>query len=354
MKEQTYMPTDISTRSVPFPSNIFVPLLTCTLVLFLIFGCQRVDHATTHQLKGMIKLDGSSTVFPLSAAVAEDFQTAYPGVRVTVGLSGTGGGFKRFIAGELDITNASRPIKNTERAKLAKQGMKYIELPVAYDGIAVVVNARNTFVTSLSVAQLKRLWQADSDIITWKDLDPKWPDETISFYSPGADSGTFDYFTKVINGKEKSIRTKNLNASEDDNQLVVGVSGDLHSIGYFGYAYYAENRDKLKLVPVDNGAGPIKPNPQSIENGTYTPLARPIFIYARLDALRHPQIDTFVTYYLEHARRLAVDVGYVPLAQNITESAQLRYRERLTGTLFAAGVDPVANLSKRLREKGKL
>lgn len=266
-------------------------------------------------LKGKVKIDGSSTVFPITEAVAEEFGMVKENrrVRVTVGVSGTGGGFKKFLAGETDINDASRPIKQKEIDKANKNGIKYIELPVAYDGLSVVVNKKNTWVDYLTVEELHKVWKPGSTVKTWKDIRANWPDIKIQLYGPGTDSGTFDYFTEVINGKSQASRS-DFTKSEDDNVLVNGVAGDKGSLGYFGFAYYIENKDKLKAVPIKQGnKKPVAPTMTTINNGSYAPLSRPIFIYVNLNSAKRLEVRKFIHFYLEHAGDLVKEVGYVPL-----------------------------------------
>ena len=270
------------------------------------------DKSFAERLSGKIRIDGSSTVFPITEAVAEEFQKLHRKVRVTVGISGTGGGFKKFATGQTDINDASRPIKGKEKDKAAKNGIDYIDLPVAYDGLSVVVNPKNEFLDYLTVTELRKIWQPGSTVKNWNDVRPDWPNEPIKLYGPGADSGTFDYFTKKINGKSQASRS-DYTASEDDNVLVMGVAGDTYSLGYFGYAYYKENQDKLKVVAIDGGDGPIKPSETTINDGTYKPLSRPIFIYVSNKAAKRPVIKEFVSFYLKNAAVLSKEVGYVPL-----------------------------------------
>ncbi len=264
-------------------------------------------------LTGAVRIDGSSTVFPVTEAVAEEFQIENRGVRVTVGISGTGGGFKKFCAGETDISDASRPIKESERELCAEAGIEPIQLTVAYDGLAVMVNPANDFAACLTVDELKRIWEPGSTVTTWQDVRPEWPAEEIKLYGPGTDSGTFDYFTEAIVGEEDASRP-DFTASEDDNVLVQGIAGDPYALGYFGYAYYAENTDKLKLVAVDGRNGCVEPNDETVQNGTYTPLSRPLFIYVKETALARPEVEAFVEYYLNNASLLVPQVGYVALA----------------------------------------
>lgn len=283
-----------------------------------------------------IRVDGSSTVFPITEAVGEEFQKANPGIKVLVGISGTGGGFKRFCAGETDISDASRPIKPTEAELAAKNGIGYIELPVAFDGLSVVVNPANDFVDSLTVEELKRIWQPESSVKRWSDVRPGWPDRELRLYGPGTDSGTFDYFTEAIVGKERACRP-DFTASEDDNVLVQGIAGDRDALGYFGYAYYAENKQRLKLVPIDSGRGSVSPSAETITSGTYRPLSRPVFIYVSTAAAKRPEVEEFVRYYLAHASMLVQQVGYLPLPERIYELARERFEQRKTGSAFASG-----------------
>ncbi len=293
-------------------------------------------------LKGAVRADGSSTVYPLAEAIAEEFRKEAPGVRVTVGLSGTGGGFKRFAAGEIDVSDASRPIKKSEADTAAKNGIEYIELPIAFDGLSIVVNPKNTWIKSLTVPQLKRIFSATDPAKTWRDVDPSWPANAIKIYAPGTDSGTFDYFKETVVGKEGKIRA-DLTASEDDNTLVNGVAGDESAIGFFGCAYYFENKDKLKIVPIDGGKGAITPTHETIENGTYAPFSRPLFIYVNKASAAKPEVKRFVEFFLAHAGELADDVGYVALPKSVYATAEKNFREMKLGTQFmTASGDSVA------------
>jgi phosphate transport system substrate-binding protein len=267
-------------------------------------------------LEGTIEIDGSSTVFPITQAVAEEFQNENPNVRVNVGVSGTGGGFKRFTVGETVISDASRPIKDSEAEIAQQNSIEYFELKVAIDGIAVIINPGNNFVDYLTVEELKLIWEPDSTVDSWNDVRSEWPDQTIRLYGPGTDSGTFDYFTDEIVGEEGASRP-DFTASEDDNVLVQGVAGDANALGYFGYAYYIENTDKLKIVPIDSGNGPVTPSEDAINSGEYTPLSRPIFIYVSKEGLNRPEVNEFVIYYMEHAVELVAEVGYVPYPESV-------------------------------------
>lgn len=274
---------------------------------------------TSEKLTGEVQIDGSSTVYPIAEAVAEEYGFVQPEVKVSVGVSGTGGGFERFIAGETDISNASRPIKDEEKQGLADAGIEYTEFEIAYDGISIVVNKENDWVDYLTVDELKKMWVEDGTVKKWSDIRPEWPDEEIKFFSPGQDSGTFDYFNEVVLDDEQIVKSAQL--SEDDNVLVTGVVGNKYAIGYFGYSYYAENKDKLKVVPIDGGNGPVEPTNETIENGTYTPFSRPLFIYVKHESLQKPHVYDFVQFFLTNAGDLAEDVGYVRLPDEKYEEA---------------------------------
>ncbi len=289
------------------------------------------------KLSGTILVDGSSTVFPITEAMAEEFQKRHPGVKVTVGISGTGGGFKKFCRGETDISDASRPIKPSEVELCRQNGIDYIELPVAFDGLAVVVNPRNTWATCMTVQELKKVWEPEAQgrITRWNQVRPDWPNEEIHLYGPGTDSGTYDYFTEAIVGKEHSSRGDYM-ASEDDNVLVQGVASDRLALGFFGVAYYEQNKDKLKLVAVDNGKGCVQPTFETVMNGTYQPLSRPIFIYVSKKAVERPEVRAFVEFYLtpSNARSLVREVGYIPLTDEVYRLALRRFQRRVYGSVF--------------------
>lgn len=283
------------------------------LMVFALFGCGKQGASTgqtDNKLTGEIKIDGSSTVFPITEAIAEEFIKENPNVKIPVGVSGTGGGFKKFANKEIAISDASRPIKEEEAAKAKANGVEYTELKVAFDGVSVVVNKDNTWVKSLTVEELKKMWSPDSKVKTWKDVRPEWPNEPIKFYTPGTDSGTFDYFTEAICGKGGAMRS-DVTPSEDDNVLVQGVAGDKNAIGFFGFAYYEENKDKLKLVPIDSGKGPVEPTFDTIRNNSYAPLSRPLFIYVNNAELQKPEIKEFIKFYISNAKDLVPQVGYV-------------------------------------------
>lgn len=308
-------------------------ILFAAAIVAISFGTQTDAHADK-KMKGEVRIDGSSTVYPISEAVAEEFNAQFPRVRVTIGISGTGGGFKKFSVGEIDISDASRPIKHKEIDKAAENGVTFIELPVAFDGLSVVVNPQNTWVDHMTTEELQRIWQPESDVKYWSDVRATWPKEEIKLYGPGTDSGTFDYFTEAINGEAQLCRS-DFTASEDDNVLVQGISGDKYALGFFGYAYYVENTDKLKIVPVDGGNGPQVPSEETINNGAYSPLSRPLFIYVASKSAEREEVRTFVNYYLDNAPMLAGEVGYVALPAKAYDLARQRFAQGVTGSVFA-------------------
>lgn len=279
-----------------------------------------------------VKIDGSSTVFPITEAIAEEFHKVNP-ARVTVGISGTGGGFEKFCQGETDISNASRKIKDIEKEACKQKGIEFIELPVAYDALTVIVHPSNTWATSITVEELKKMWEpaAEGTITKWNQIRSSWPDAPLDLYGPGADSGTFDYFTEVINGKSAESRG-DYTASEDDNVLVQGVTGDRNAIGYFGYAYYEANKDRLKAVAIDSGNGPVMPSETTVNNGTYKPLSRPLYIYVSTRSADRPGVKAFIEFYLANAGTYAREVAYVALPAADYQSAQARFQNRETGS----------------------
>ena len=298
--------------------------------------------AASNAAPALIQLDGSSTVFPISEAVAEEFQKANPGIRVTVGISGTGGGFQKFCRGETDISDASRPIRPTEIETCQKAGIEYIELPIAYDGLAIVVNPKNTWATSVTVAELKTLWSPDAQgkVLRWNQVRSSWPNREVRLFGAGVDSGTYDYFTEAVVGKEGASRG-DFTSSEDDNVLVQGVGSDELALGFLPFAYVEQNQDKLKLVPVDdgkaeNGSGPLAPSAETVRNGTYQPLSRPLFIYVAKKAAERPEVQKFVDAYFD-ASALIREVGYVELTPQIYDLAKKHFAERKVGTAFGAG-----------------
>jgi phosphate transport system substrate-binding protein len=272
-----------------------------------------VEAPSEGEIEGELAIDGSSTVYPISEAIAEDFMAANPGAQVTVGLSGTGGGFEKFCAGETQVSDASRPIKDEERALCEAAGIDPVEVSVAYDGLAVVAHKDNAFLECMTIDQLKKLWEpaAEGTVMTWSDVDPAWPAADLSLFGPGTDSGTFDYFTEEVVGELDASRA-DFTASEDDNVLVTGVSGDADALGYFGLAYYQENADSLKLIGVDGGEGCVEPSPETVNDGSY-PLSRPLFIYVDGNKATDPLTRAFVRFYLTHGADTAAAVGYVAL-----------------------------------------
>jgi phosphate transport system substrate-binding protein len=291
-------------------------------------GATSGPGGTGQALSGQIRIDGSSTVYPITEAIAEEFQEQNPGVRVTVAFSGTGGGFKKFCAGETDANDASRPIKTedsaTEKSEATackETAVEPVELPVAIDGLSVMVNPQNTFVDCLTTAELKKIWDQGSAVRMWSDVRAVFPRQPIKLYGPGADSGTFDYFTEVINGEVDRSRS-DYTQSEDDNALARQIAGDPNALGYFGFAYYEANRDKLRLVKVDSGSGCVAPDAQTINSGTYKPLSRPLFVYPSKAALQRPEVEAFFKFYLANVSRVASEVGYIPLPADRLASAQ--------------------------------
>jgi phosphate transport system substrate-binding protein len=304
-------------------------------------GCGNVnesdldDQNGASALSGKVVIDGSSTVYPINEAMAVAFPKSFPSVNVTVGVSGTGGGFKRFTKGETDISAASRPIKPQEFDECKKNGVTFVELPVAYDGLTIVVNPKNDWVDRLTVDQLKKIFLSDGAAQTWKDVNPQWPDLVIKIFAPGTDSGTFDYFKEVVAGEAGSMRV-DMSTSEDDNFLASGVAGEKGAIGFFGAAYFFENQAKLKAVAiVDPATGKaVMPAPDAIESGRYAPFSRPLFIYVNEDSLRRPEMKKFVEFYLDHAAKTAQSTGYVALPSELYDLANKHFKERLTGTHY--------------------
>lgn len=287
------------------------------------------------ELQGKISIDGSSTVFPISEAVASQFQKQYPNVSVNVGVSGTGGGFKRFVKGETDISDASRPIEASEIEAATANGVSFIELPIAYDGLTIAVHPANDWVDQLTVAEVKKIYTAESPATSWNQVRASWPDKPLKPFAPGTDSGTFDYFREVVVGKEGSLRS-DMSTSEDDNVLVTGVSGSPTSIGFFGAAYYEENKDKVKAVPIVNPATSqaVMPTREDIESGNYAPFSRPLFIYVNNKSGSRPEVKRFVMFYLENAVEMARMGKSVPLPTSVYEIAIDNFTSRNVGTHY--------------------
>jgi phosphate transport system substrate-binding protein len=304
----------------------------------------------------VVQIDGSSTVFPVTEAVAEEFQKAKKGtVKVTVGISGTGGGFKKFCRGETDIQDASRPILKQEMEDCKGAGVEYIELPVAFDALTVIVNPKNNWATSMTVAELKKVWEpaAQGKVTNWNQVRSNWPNAPLKLFGAGADSGTFDYFTEAITGKAKSSRG-DFTASEDDNVLVQGVANDTNALGFFGYAYYAENTKKLKAVAVDNGKGGVLPSEKTVLDGSYQPLSRPIYIYVSKKALAKPEVREFAEFYLKQAPKLVKEVKYVPLPDKVYALGASRVQTGKLGTAFGGHADVGVTIDDLMKREPKL
>ena len=324
-------------------------ILSVLSILTAVFslGCSRTESEAPKKegpgkppTVASVRVDGSSTVHPITQAVAAEFQKANQEIKVHAAVSGTGGGFKKFCAGETDISAASRPIKAVEVELCGRNGVEYVELPIAFDGLAIVTSAGNDWAKDITTAELKKLWEpaAQGVVTTWKQVRPAWPDKEIHLFGAGTDSGTYDYFTEAIVHKEHSSRT-DYTSSEDDNVLVKGVATDPLALGFFGYAYYVDNKDKLRLLAVDdgiaaNGAGPIAPSQDTVANGTYQPLARPMFIYVARKSMDNPSVASFVNFYLRKGPRLVRDVGYIPLPANAYLLARERFAAKRTGSMF--------------------
>jgi phosphate transport system substrate-binding protein len=327
-------------------------LLTSLAALAAGLAAPQPAHA-----QSVIKIDGSSTVFPIAEAVAEEFQISKRGkVRVTVGIAGTGGGFKRFCRGEIDISNASRPILKEEMEACKAAGIKYIELPVAFDALTVVVNPQNDWVESLTPADLKKMWEpaAQGRVTQWNHVRPEWPAQPLMLFGPGADSGTFDYFTEAVTGKAKASRG-DYTASEDDNVLVTGVEKNKNALGYFGFAYYVAHKDKMRAVPIVNGRGKaVSPSVEAVNDGSYEPLSRPLFIYVRDTAAARADVKEFIQFYLTEGPDLAREVGYVPLPDEAYKVALKHFNQRKLGTVFGGVPEVGVTIDELLAREGKL
>ncbi len=298
-------------------------ILTSLFILGIVAACGSGENSSGAE-SSEILIDGSSTVFPISQAVAEEFRKDRPEIQIPVGISGTGGGFKRFVTGETDISDASRPIKDSERATAAANGIEFTEFSIAFDGISVAVSSSNDFATCLTTDELKKIWETGSTIDNWNQVRSEFPNKPLRLYGPDTDSGTFDYFTAEVNGKEDASRS-DYTASSDDNVLVQGVSGDQGGMGYFGFAYYAENTEILKVLSIDTGVGCVAPSIATIRDGSYLPLSRPVFIYVNNSSLQRPEVHDFIKYYLSNVSELAEEVGYIglPEADYVSQLAEL-------------------------------
>lgn len=302
--------------------------LTFITALVATAACGSKNGSDQKRLQGEVRIDGSSTVYPITEAVAEEFRIDEPDVKVTVGVSGTGGGFNKFSRGETDINNASRPIKENEAAECTSNNIDFVELRVAYDGLAVVVNPENNWVKELTVEELKKIWEpaAQEKVTRWNQIRPEWPAEEFHLYGPGIASGTYDYFTEAVVGESGSSRG-DYTASEDDNILVQGISGDKHGLGFFGLAYYEENREKLKLVAIKDQGEAVLPSVASVKDGTYSPLSRPVFIYVSGKSVQREEVSAFVDFYLTNAAALVPDVGYIPLTDSEYDDQLRKFRD---------------------------
>jgi phosphate transport system substrate-binding protein len=326
------------------------------LVPALFVGVASVAAPQGARAQAAIKIDGSSTVFPISEAFAEEFQISKRGkVRVTVGMSGTGGGFKKFCRGESDMSNASRPILKEEMENCRKNGIKYMEIPVAFDALTVVVNPANTWVKTMTVADLKKMWEpaAQGRVANWKQVRAEYPGEKLMLFGPGADSGTFDYFTEAVMGKAKASRG-DYTASEDDNTLVQGVENNKNAIGYFGFAYYAAHKDKMRAVSIDGGKGPVAPSIENVINGTYQPLSRPLFVYVKESSANRPEVREFVQFMMTQGSGLVSEVGYVPLPKSAYELAWKHFNDKKLGTVFGGVPEVGVTIEELLAKEAKL
>lgn len=310
----------------------------------------------------IVKIDGSSTVFPITEAVAEEFQASQKGkIKVTVGISGTGGGFKKFCRGETDVQNASRPIQSAEMQACKTTGIKYFELPIAYDAIAIVVNPKNTWLTEITVDELKKIWEpaAQGKITKWNQVNPKWPDQPIQLFGPGADSGTFDYFTEAVTGKAKQSRG-DYTASEDDNMIVQGVSSNPNALGYFGLSYAESNKAKLKIISLVGGdKAPLKnkgviPSKETVENGNYFPLSRPIFIYVSESSMKKGEVSKFAKFYLDNAISLVPEVKYIALPKKAYDLGKEMLEKGKLGTKFEGHSEVGMKIEDLMKKEGKL
>jgi phosphate transport system substrate-binding protein len=318
--------TSLHRRRTRTSRSARVALALVPALAVILTACGGGDGGSTppgggQQLSGTIRVDGSSTVFPLTEAAAELFREQNQGVQVPVGQSGTGGGFEKFCAGETDISDASRPIKDEEKAACDAKGIRYGELQVANDALTVVVPKSNTWATCLTVEQLKKIWEPNSKVTTWNQVDPKFPSEKLALFGPGTDSGTFDFFTAEINGEEGASRT-DYAPSENDNVIVQGVAGAKGGLGYFGYTYFEENQDKLNAVQIDGGNGCVAPGVETAQNGTYQPLSRPLFVYVSAAAMQRPEVKAFVDYYVQNNKQIAEQALFIPL--NAEQEAKTR------------------------------
>ena len=323
----------------------------------LVAGALAVLAPTPARAQGSIKMDGSSTVFPIAEALAEEYQISKRGkVRVTVGIAGTGGGFKKFCRGETDMSNASRPILKEEMEACRAAGIRYVEVPIAFDALTIVVNPQNTWVKSLTIADLKKMWEpgAQQRVTKWNQIRSEWPAQPLMLFGPGADSGTFDYFTEAVNGKAKASRG-DFTASEDDNVLVQGVESNKNALGYFGYAYYVAHKDRMRAVPIVNPKGKdVSPSIEAVNDGSYQPLSRPLFIYVRDTAAKRAEVKEFIQFYLGEGADLVKEVGYVPLPAQAYQLALKHFSDGKLGTVFGGVPEVGVTIDALLAREGKL
>jgi phosphate transport system substrate-binding protein len=327
------------------PRGVFATSLCASVLSLALLG--------TAFAQSIIKIDGSSTVFPVTEAVAEEFQNESQGkVKVTVGISGTGGGFKKFVRGETDVQNASRPILKAELDAASQGGIEFIELPICYDALTIAVNPKNTWLKSITIADLKKMWEpsAQVNVTTWKQVNAAWPASAFKLFGAGSDSGTFDYFTEAVVGKAKSSRG-DYTSSEDDNTLVRGIEGDQDALGYLPYAYFAPHADKLRALPVDAGKGAIMPSPETVKDGSY-PLSRPLFIYVNVKSLAKPEVKQFVEFYLKNVPELAAEVKYLPLPAKAYELAMARLSAGTKGSVFEGTPEVHVTIEELLKRGG--
>ena len=336
--------------------------LICLTTTALLQACGGGKDSTSQPAQesnesALIRIDGSSTVFPIAEAISEEFQAQERGgVRVTVGLSGTGGGFKKLCRGDTDVANASRPILTEEMEACRAAGIEYMELPIAFDAITVVVNPANNWVKSMSTADLKKIWEpaAQGVITRWNQVRPEWPDAPLMLFGPGADSGTFDYFTEAVAGKAKASRG-DYTASEDDNVLVQGVEHNKNALGYFGFAYYISHKERMRAVPVETeGGGAVSPSVAAVTDGSYRPLSRPLFIYVNAAAARRPAVSRFIEFYLTQGPALAAEVGFVPLPEQASRIALEHFKEGRVGTVFGGHPEVGVTIEDLIAREKKL
>lgn len=337
--------------------RVVLPVRVMAATSLVVFGLLAWPAGPTHsESTTLVKIDGSSTVFPITEAVSEEFQKETRGtVRVTVGISGTGGGFKKFCRGETDVQDASRPISASEMEACRANGVQYYELPIAFDALTVAVSPQATWIDSITLAELKQMWDpsAQGRILKWNQIRPTWPDSPLKLFGAGSDSGTFDYFTEAVVGKAKASRG-DYTASEDDNTLVQGISNDKHALGYVPYAYFEPNKKRLKAVAVDGGHGPVLPSRETVENGSYQPLSRPMFIYVNAKAAGKPEVKRFVEFYLAQAPLLVPQVKYVPLPKEAYTLALSHFQKGKLGTAFQ-GVSTIGiKIEELLRREATL